>query len=86
MFVSLLANAKIGLHILGLFVDLVCFVGVSIPFCLKCYFFIISGKFIAVVTQWLISSQHLPAIISRFVPFAAVAAANCINIPFMRQR
>lgn len=31
-------------------------------------------------------SQHLPPIVSRFVPFAAVAAANCINIPFMRQR
>ena len=30
--------------------------------------------------------QHLPAIISRYVPFAAVAAANCINIPLMRQR
>ncbi|CAN9499783.1 unnamed protein product [Ophioblennius macclurei] len=31
-------------------------------------------------------AQRLPPIISRFVPFAAVAAANCINIPFMRQR
>lgn len=30
--------------------------------------------------------QRLPPIVSRFVPFAAVAAANCINIPFMRQR
>uniref|UniRef100_A0A3Q3LLP1 Sidoreflexin n=1 Tax=Labrus bergylta TaxID=56723 RepID=A0A3Q3LLP1_9LABR len=32
------------------------------------------------------SLQRLPPIASRFVPFAAVAAANCINIPFMRQR
>lgn len=32
------------------------------------------------------SLQRLPPIVSRFVPFAAVAAANCINIPFMRQR
>ncbi|KAG5266760.1 hypothetical protein AALO_G00235910 [Alosa alosa] len=42
----------------------------------------------AVVTALGLKSlaKHLPAIMSRFVPFAAVAAANCINIPFMRQR
>uniref|UniRef100_A0A669F2V7 Sidoreflexin n=1 Tax=Oreochromis niloticus TaxID=8128 RepID=A0A669F2V7_ORENI len=42
----------------------------------------------AVVTALGLKSlaTRLPPIISRFVPFAAVAAANCINIPFMRQR
>lgn len=30
--------------------------------------------------------QHVSPLIGRFVPFAAVAAANCINIPLMRQR
>uniref|UniRef100_A0A671YSX9 Sideroflexin-3 n=2 Tax=Sparus aurata TaxID=8175 RepID=A0A671YSX9_SPAAU len=42
----------------------------------------------AVVTALGLKSlaSRLPPIASRFVPFAAVAAANCINIPFMRQR
>lgn len=38
------------------------------------------------VSDFARSLQRLPPIVSRFVPFAAVAAANCINIPFMRQR
>lgn len=33
---------------------------------------------------WLIL-QSAPPLIGRFVPFAAVAAANCVNIPLMRQ-
>ncbi|CAM4606028.1 unnamed protein product [Caretta caretta] len=42
----------------------------------------------AVVTALGLKSltKHLPSIIGRYVPFAAVAAANCINIPLMRQR
>uniref|UniRef100_A0A8C8R992 Sidoreflexin n=1 Tax=Pelusios castaneus TaxID=367368 RepID=A0A8C8R992_9SAUR len=42
----------------------------------------------AVVTALGLKSltKHLPLIIGRYVPFAAVAAANCINIPLMRQR
>ncbi|XP_048842626.1 sideroflexin-1-like [Brienomyrus brachyistius] len=42
----------------------------------------------AVVTALSLKSlaKSLPPIMARFIPFAAVAAANCINIPFMRQR
>ncbi|XP_066129422.1 sideroflexin-1 isoform X1 [Saccopteryx bilineata] len=31
-------------------------------------------------------TKHMSPLVGRFVPFAAVAAANCINIPLMRQR
>ncbi|KAF3827851.1 hypothetical protein GH733_001086 [Mirounga leonina] len=42
----------------------------------------------AVVTALGLKSltKHLPPLVGRFVPFAAVAAANCINTPLMRQR
>ncbi|PAA77120.1 hypothetical protein BOX15_Mlig000223g3 [Macrostomum lignano] len=42
----------------------------------------------AVSTALLINRQvgRFPALIGRFVPFAAVAVANCINIPCMRSQ
>ena len=30
--------------------------------------------------------RRAPPLLGRFVPFVAVAAANCINIPLMRQK
>lgn len=30
--------------------------------------------------------QRAPPLLARWVPFAAVAAANCVNIPMMRQQ
>lgn len=45
---------------------------------------IISLFGITINFYWLIL-QSAPPLIGRFVPFAAVAAANCVNIPLMRQ-
>ena len=45
---------------------------------------IISLFGITINFDWLIL-QSAPPLIGRFVPFAAVAAANCVNIPLMRQ-
>ncbi len=30
--------------------------------------------------------QRAPPLVYRLVPFVAIATANCINVPFMRQR
>ena len=40
----------------------------------------------ATATALLLNSmtRKMPPIVGRFVPFAAVAAANCVNLPFMR--
>ena len=34
----------------------------------------------------LLLSQYVPSLVGRFVPYFAVAIANCINIPLIRQK
>ncbi|KAJ7325149.1 hypothetical protein JRQ81_018169 [Phrynocephalus forsythii] len=38
------------------------------------------------LTSFSFSLQRAPSLLARWVPFAAVAAANCVNIPLMRQQ
>lgn len=46
----------------------------------------IDGKVCSLVKmQTSVILQSAPPLIGRYVPFAAVAAANCVNIPCMRQ-
>lgn len=47
---------------------------------------LVARMYLLILSLLILYLQRLPPIVSRFVPFAAVAAANCINIPFMRQR
>ena len=41
----------------------------------------------ATVTALFLNSlvKNMPPLVSRLVPFAAIAAANCVNLPFMRR-
>lgn len=46
----------------------------------------IDGKVCSLIKmQTSVILQSAPPLIGRYVPFAAVAAANCVNIPCMRQ-
>lgn len=37
-------------------------------------------------TEEFLTVQKSPPLVGRFVPFAAIAVANCINIPLMRMK
>ena len=47
----------------------------------------VSATFGALVTALGLNyvTKYAPPLIGRFVPFIAVASANCINVPLMRQ-
>lgn len=47
----------------------------------------VSATFGALITALGLNyvTKYAPPLIGRFVPFAAVASANCINVPLMRQ-
>ncbi|NXU59219.1 SFXN2 protein, partial [Turnix velox] len=45
-----------------------------------------TGTALATAVGLNLYTKHAPPLLARWVPFAAVAAANCVNIPMMRQQ
>ena len=55
-------------------------------YCSSKWFLLAKSDFFFAKTSILFIFKRFPPLIARYVPFAAVACANCINIPCMRSR